>query len=232
MNERDSLLTSNEFLSELEKEHINLSDRMLRHYVSDSFIHHEKEIGKGNVCFYRRSEVQKVKVIQLLVKAGKTLAEIKNILSAIKYSDKEVLDYLSAYRHAETLTYIIDQLQKGKTINELKKDLVVGAKEEYTKKFTTKYAEDYYSQFRDSLFRLLKEYSDLFPEDEWTQDRILEEFGFLPLKDFSSRDSVKEFKVEFYKRLKGFLEHKQREFNARIEKGIELCVKNIENLAR
>lgn len=243
MTEQDALLRQDEFKAELAKFRIKLSDRMLRYYVTLEFIHPERELGAGNVLFYRRRELEKIRVIQQLVKTGQTLREIKALLNVAKDSSKEVLDFLAGWRHAETLTYIVKQLKQGKKIDELKRDLVVGAKEAYAKQFAMQYAEDYYVQFRNSLFRLLKKYADLFYSDFrnedgeeerelWSEEAILNHFGFLPLGsvDFNDRAAVKQFKREFYHRLQALLEERQREFAVRMDAGIRHCAQQLKHL--
>ena len=229
---KEGLLRLAEFLEYLKSEGAELTDRMIRYYISIGLFPRPIRIfGEGNVCYYKKEWIYRIKIIQLLVSAGKTLDEIKSILTLIKDPDKEVLDYLSGYQHAETITYIIEQLQERKRLSEIKKDKFVEVKEQYLKEFHEKFG-DKYKRLTDNFFYILSQYIDLFPVD-WNERKILEYFGFKPENiDFNDRKKVRVFKMEFYKRLGVFLKEEKKNLDKRLDEGIKFCEESIKGLRR
>lgn len=225
---KEDLLRLAEFLDYLKSEGIDLTDRMLRYYISFGiFPQPERIFGEGNVCYYRKEWIYRIKIIQLLVHVGKSLDEVKSILTTIKDPEKEMLDYLSGYQYAESLTYIIKQLTEGKDLNQMKKDRIVEAKEVYLKEFHKRFGTKY-KRLTDNFFHILLQYKDLFPAD-WGREKTLEYFGFKPENvDFNDRKQVRVFKMNFYKQLAKFLRQRKSELNRQLDEGIEFCEKNIE----
>ena len=229
---KDGLLRLAEFLEYLKSEGIDLTDRMLRYYIAFGiFPQPERVFGEGTVCYYRKEWIHRIKIIQLLVRIGKSLAEVKAILMAIKDPERELLDYLSAYQYAETLTYIIEQLKEGKHLNQIRKDKIVEAKEFYLEEFHQKFGAKY-KRLTDNFFHVLLQYKELFPAD-WSRDKILAYFGFKPEKiDFNDRKQVRIFKMNFYKQLASFLKQRKSELNEQLDDGIEFCEKSIKGFER
>jgi len=226
---KENLLRLTEFLEYLKFEGIDLTDRMLRYYISFGiFPQPEKIFGKGNICYYRKEWVYRAKIIKLLVRVGKSLAEIKSILTVIKDPEKEVLDYLSAYQYAETHTYIVEQLKEGRSLNQIKKDAIIEAKEQYLKEFHKKFG-DKYKRLTDNFFHILLQYRDLLPQMD--NVKILEYFGFRPENiDFNDRKEVRLFKINFYKQLAKILKKRKSELNEKLDEGIEFSEKSIKGL--
>ncbi|NQU74012.1 MAG: MerR family transcriptional regulator [Candidatus Omnitrophica bacterium] len=229
---KEDLLRLTEFLKYLKSEGIDLTDRMLRYYISFGiFPQPERIFGEGNVCYYRKEWVDRIKITQLLVRIGKSLTEVKSIITSIKDSEKEVLDYLSAYQHAESLTYITEQLKEGKKLNQIKKDKIVKAKELYLEEFHQKFGAKY-KRLTDNFFHVLLQYKDLFPAD-WSREKILAYFGFKPENiDFNDRKEVRSFKMNFYKQLANFLKQRRSKLNKQLDDGIEFCETSIKGFER
>ena len=214
----EKLLRESEFIEELERAGTPLTGRMLRHYVVKKILLAPTKIpGQGNVLFYEKSWVERIKVIHQLVKEGESLDSIKGILASAKAPDSEILDFITAQEYVDLRRHAIKLLRDGQKLNDAAKNSIVSAKSEFRKKFDQKFGKGRYQKMTDDYFAILSKHKRLFPKD-WKYEDVLEHFGFEPEKvNFDDPRAIRAFKRDFFKRLVQFLEKHQAEVAEDIE---------------
>ena len=220
--EKGNLLTTSEFTQEA-----NIAERTLRNYVEVGVVPAPIKIsGNGNVVFWDRRWLGRIKTISSLAREGESLGSIRKILEAAQASDDEILNYVFSTRYIDIRQAILQALKSGKTLNEDKKERIAEAKAKFRENLTKNFDREKYKKLTDNFFHFLSKYKNLFP-DSWGRDEILDYFGFEEGGiDFSNRKSVRTFKVNFFRKLADFL----RKYQNGLQGDIEFCEESAKGL--